>query len=155
MEELPIEMPTKQVEERQQPTIIKSERISLGYLGRDGYYYPTKEEASSAIYSKVIMLEHRLDQVLPQINKKQLIEQILTTVPLDKIECHLEKIRKAYIIKQIMTTVLLNRIEDFLEKRRQCKAMLIKQIIRNPEAIHTMLEEQSPKEADANCCHPH
>jgi len=38
----------KAVEEKQQPITIKNERISLGYPGKDGYYYQTKEEASAA-----------------------------------------------------------------------------------------------------------
>ncbi len=36
------------VEEKCTPAIIKSERITLGYLGKDGYYYKTKEEALAA-----------------------------------------------------------------------------------------------------------
>ncbi len=33
------------VEEKHMPTIIKSKHIALGYLGKDGYYHETKEEA--------------------------------------------------------------------------------------------------------------
>jgi len=47
MEHVPTE--TKEpVEEKHTPIIIKSERITLGYLGKDGYYHETKEEAHAA-----------------------------------------------------------------------------------------------------------
>ena len=51
MEQVPTE--TKEpVEEKHPPTVIKSEHISLGYQGKDGYYYETKEEALSATQPK-------------------------------------------------------------------------------------------------------
>ncbi len=47
MEHVPTE--TKEpVKEKHVPVIIKSERITLGYLGKDGYYHETKEEAHAA-----------------------------------------------------------------------------------------------------------
>ena len=40
------------VEEKRTPIVIKSERISLGYPGKDSYYYETKEEALVAMNPK-------------------------------------------------------------------------------------------------------
>ena len=47
MEHVPTE--TKEpVKEKHTPVTIKSEHITLGYLGKDGYYHETKEEALAA-----------------------------------------------------------------------------------------------------------
>jgi hypothetical protein len=45
----------KAVEEKQQPITIKNERILLGYPGKDGYCYQTKEEALAATCLKMMV----------------------------------------------------------------------------------------------------
>jgi len=109
--------------EKHQPVIIESKRIPLRYLAKDGYYYKTKEEA------------------LVATNKEAMVNKILTEVKEGScdIQSVLDAINRmwaARLIKQVIHNVkaqskaLIKRVID-----KAKKAVLINQIIRNPEVV--------------------
>jgi hypothetical protein len=119
-------VPTKVKEmnkEKCQLTIIKSKHIPLGYLAKDGYYYETKEEALAAT------------------NKEAMVNKILTEVQEGSCDIQLvldaiNRTHAARIIKQVVyntkaqSKALIKRVVD-----KAKKAVLVNQIIRNPEAV--------------------
>jgi hypothetical protein len=110
-------------EEKCQPTIIKSKRILLGYLAKDGYYYETKEEALAATNKEAmvnkILIEVQegscsIQSVLDAINKMQATKLIKRVI-------HNAKTQSEALIKKV------------IDKAK--KAVLVNQIIRNLEAV--------------------
>src|SRR5216683_8095830 len=74
MEQVPTE--TKEpVKEKCPPTVIKSKHISLGYLGKDSYYYETKEEALLATHPKT-----RAQQLIDKTVKRAMINMAFKKV---------------------------------------------------------------------------
>jgi hypothetical protein len=119
-------MPTKVEEtnkEKCQPIIIESRRIPLGYLAKDGYYYETKEEALAAT------------------NKEAMVNKILAEVQegLRDIQSVLDAInrtRAARLIKWVVHNAKAQSkalIKKVIDKAK--KAVLVNQIVRNPEAV--------------------
>src|SRR6266851_7088420 len=92
MEQMPTE--TKEpVEEKCAPVIIKSERISLGYLGKDGYYHKTKEEALAAISLRMraqLLINDTIKRA--QVNTTRAQQAINKTVKRAMINLTLKKV---------------------------------------------------------------
>jgi hypothetical protein len=110
-------------EKKRLPINIESKRIPLGYLAKDGYYYETKEEAVAAT------------------NKEAMVNQILTEVQegsrdMQSVLDAINRTRAAKLIKRVIhnakaqSEALIKRVVD-----KAKKAVLVKQIIRNPEAV--------------------
>jgi hypothetical protein len=110
-------------EEKCQPIVIESRCIPLGYLAKDGYYYETKEEA------------------LVATNKEVMINKILTEVQegsrdIQSVLDAINRTRAAKLIKWVVhntkaqSEALIKKVVD-----KAKKAVLVSQIIRNPEAV--------------------
>ncbi len=104
MEQAPTE--TKEpVEEKHSPTIIKSECISLGYPGKDGYYYVTKEEALSAAHPKT-----KAQQLINETIKRAMINVAFKKVlragqqGLEELDWRLQNLQKKKLVNQIIHT---------------------------------------------------
>jgi len=69
------------VEEKQTLTVIKSEHITLGYLGKDGYYHETKEEALAAMSLKMraqLLINDTIEQAkINAIKARQAINETI------------------------------------------------------------------------------
>jgi hypothetical protein len=110
-------------EEKRQPMIIESKCIPLGYLAKDSYYYETKEEA------------------LATTNKETMVNKILTEVQegscnIQSVLNAINRIRAARLIKWVVHNAKAQSealVKTIINKAK--KAVLVNQIIRNPEAV--------------------
>jgi hypothetical protein len=119
-------IPTKVEEtnkEKRQPIVIESKRIPLGYLAKDGYYYETKEEALAATNKEVMV-----NKILAEVQEgSHDIQSVLDAI---------NRMRAAKLIKRVVhnakaqSEALIKKVVD-----KAKKAVLINQIIRNPEAV--------------------
>jgi len=119
-------IPTKVEEtnkEKRQPIIIESKRIPLGYLAKDGYYYETKEEALAATNKEAM-----INQILAEVQEgSRDIQSVLDAI---------NKTRAAKLIKRVIHNAKAQSealIKKVIDKAK--KAVLVNQIIRNPETI--------------------
>ncbi len=79
------------VEEKHMPVIIKSERIALGYLGKDGYYHETKEEAATSLKTRAqLLINNTIKQA--KINATEARQAINKTVKRAMINLALKKV---------------------------------------------------------------
>jgi len=119
-------IPTKVEEtnkEKRQPTILESKHIPLGYLAKDGFYYKTKEEVVAATNKEVMV-----NKILAEVQEgSHNIQSVLDAI---------NRMWAAKLIKQVVynakaqSEVLIKKVVD-----KAKKAVLINQIIRNPEAV--------------------
>ena len=110
-------------EKKRQPIVIESKRIPLGYLAKDGCYYETKEEALAATNKEAMV-----NQILAEVQEgSRDIQSVLDAI---------NRTRAAKLIKRVIhnakaqSEALIKRVVD-----KAKKAVLVKQIIRNPEAV--------------------
>jgi hypothetical protein len=129
-------IPTKVEEtnkEKCQPIVIESMRIPLGYLAKDGYYYKTKGEALAAT------------------NKEAMVNKILAEVQEGSrdIQSVLDAINRTWAAKLIKRVVHNAKAQsEALVKKvvnQAKKAVLVNQIIRNPEAVQRWRNSQLKK----------
>jgi len=91
MEQMPTEI-KEPVKEKCAPVIIKSERIALGYLGKDSYYHKTKEEALAAMSLKTraqLLINDTIEQA--KINAARACQTINKTIKRAIINLALKK----------------------------------------------------------------
>ena len=129
-------VPTKVKEtnkEKRQPIIIESKCIPLGYLAKDGYYYETKKEALAATKKEAMV-----NKILVEVQEGSCnIQSVLDTI---------NRTRAARFIKQIIHNAKAQSkalVKKVIDKAK--KAVLVNQIIRNPEAVQCWRNSQLKK----------
>jgi hypothetical protein len=110
-------------EEKRQPIIIESKRIPLGYLAKDGYYCETKEEALAATNKEAMV-----NKILAEVQEGSCdVQSVLDAI---------NRTRAARLIKRVVHNAKAQSealIKEVVDKAK--KAVLVNQIIRNPEVV--------------------